>query len=453
MDGVQRKVKNSLQFRLSILLSALVTVLALVAGGASYWSAYEEAIEIQDAQLSQLATLMDQHEIAVDPHPLAADTPIDADLRVYAQVLGKNGGALDSDALDLPDSLPDGLQTRIVRGVSWRLDVRRLRTGAQLAVAQKSDARDEVAGAAALRTTLPMLALVPVLVTLIGLVVRRGLSPVVTLARELDLRSEGNLSPIQDERVPSEIKPFSASINRLLQRVMLSMEVQKRFVADAAHELRSPLTALSLQLEALAGKALAPDAGEQVSRLQDGMQRMRSLLEQLLTLARFEAAPSAGAVSTSPLLASVRQVIEEQMPAADEKSIDLGVITGTEDAQVPGSPFELHALIRNLVDNAIRYTPAGGRVDVGVYRREGAATLEVTDTGPGIPGDELDRVFVPFYRAVGTDAEGSGLGLTIVKTLARRLNCRVELINTDTGLQRNGLRVVAHFSLTAPFAS
>ena len=445
MDGSQGKLTNSLQFRLSILLSVFVAVLALAAGGASYWSAFDEAIEMQDAHLSQVANLIDRHALSAVALSLPPDAGIDAELRIFTRVLGDGADADDPNPLDLPASLPDGLQTLTIRGDSWRVHVRQLHTGARLAVAQPSEARDEIARASALRTTLPMLALVPILLAVIGSVVRRALKPVAELARELDERGEANLSPIQDQRVPNEIRPFSASINRLLLRVTASIEGQKRFVADAAHELRSPLTALSLQLEALAGKGMSGELGEQVNRLQKGMQRMRSLLEQLLTLARFEAIAAATPAPTNFLLASVRHVIEEQMPSADAKGIDLGVVTGSEDAQVRGTAFELQALIRNLVDNAIRYTPSGGRVDVGVYARENGPVLEVTDTGPGIPANELERVFDPFYRVVGMEAEGSGLGLSIVKTLARRLNCRVELHNADSGLQSDGLRVVARF--------
>lgn len=450
MDGLQGKLTNSLQLRLAAALSALVIALALGAGAFSFWTAFEEANELQDDQLRQMAALIDQHEVPVESlHPGVPERGVDPDLQFVVQVIegpAASTAAGEGSLLALPPSLPGGLQTAVVGRESWRLYVRPLRTGAKLVVGQQTAARDEIARTGALRTVLPLLALVPVLLLLVGLIVRRALKPILDLSRELDRRSENDLATLRDERVPNEIRPFTASINRLLVRVAHSMDAQRRFVADAAHELRTPLTVLSLQAEALSGRELPDHARERVVSLRQGIQRARSLLEQLLTLARFEAAPAA-TTRPSPIsaMAAVRTIIEEQLPLAEEKHIDLGVVGDGADAFVHVRDVELHSLLRNLIDNALRYTPPGGRVDVGLRADAGGVTVEVADSGPGIPVHERARVFDPFYRVLGTETEGSGLGLSIVRTLAERMGISVKLDDARSGAGLGGLLVLVSF--------
>ena len=450
MDGLQGKLTNSLEFRLAASLSGLVIALALGAGAFSFLTAFEEANELQDDQLRQMAALIDQHEVPVgSARPGSPERAVDPDSQFVVQVVGAPtslavaGGA---PVLALPAQLTDGLQTTVIGHDSWRLYVRPLHTGAKLVVGQQTAARDEIARTGALRTVLPLLALVPVLLVLVGVVVRQALKPILALSRELDRRSEHDLASLQDHGVPNEIRPFTASINRLLGRVARSMQAQRRFVADAAHELRTPLTVLFLQAEALAGEDLPDGARERVANLRQGIQRARSLLEQLLTLARFEAAPAPKS-PPAPIsaMSALRTVIEELLPMAEAKHIDLGVVGDGADALVRVRDVELHSLLRNLIDNALRYTLPGGRVDVGLRQDAGGVTVDVSDNGPGIPVAERERVFDPFYRVLGTDTAGSGLGLSIVKTLADRMGITVKLADarSDTGLGE--LRVLVSF--------
>ena len=453
MDGFQGKLTNSLQFRLAAALSALVIALALGAGTFSFWTAFEEANELQDDQLRQMAALVDQHDVPMESlRPGSPERGADPDLQFVVQLIGAPSAATvagSGPVLVLPENLSDGLQTAVIGRESWRLHVRPLHTGARLVVGQQTAARDEIARTGALRTVLPLLALVPVLLLLVGVVVRQALKPILSLSRELDRRSESDLAPLHDAPVPNEIRPFTASINRLLARVAHSMDVQRRFVADAAHELRTPLTVLSLQAEGLAGRELPDHARERVVSLRQGIQRARSLLEQLLTLARFEAAPAA---TTPPppisAMAALRTIIEEQLPLAEAKHIDLGVVGDGTDALVRVRDVEFHSLLRNLIDNALRYTPPGGRVDVGLESNAGGVTVEISDSGPGIPAQERERVFDPFYRVIGTETEGSGLGLSIVKTLADRMGITVRLGDARPGSGLGGLRVLVSFPVT-----
>ena len=445
MDGFKAKLSNSLQFQLSAWLSAVVVLLALAAGSFSFWASFEEANELQDDQLRQVASKFDLYDLPIRP-PRAAgpqDSALEPDLQIAVHVLGESGTRREvapAKLLILPLDVPDGLQTLSVDNEPWRVLVRRLRSGQRLALGQQTAARDEIARHGALRTILPLLVLVPLVIVLVAVVVRRGLRPVSRLALELDRRAEQDLAPLPTLRVPNEIVPFTAAINRLLARVSASMEAQRRFVADAAHELRSPLTALSLQAEGLAGAELAPHARGQLDRLRQGVQRARTLLDTLLELARFQlqAKPAEEAVSASAVL---RRVLEDLVPYAESRQIDLGV-EQHDEASVRIREVELYAIMRNLVDNAVRYSPAGGRVDISLRREADVVSFDVVDEGAGIPPHERERVFDAFYRILGTDTVGSGLGLSIVKTLVDRAGGRISLNDAGRDSNSRGLRVI-----------
>ncbi len=447
MDGVKRQVKNSLQFRLSAWLSWVILAAALAAGSFAFISAFEEANEFQDDQLRQVAALVNQHHLPVTSSSAPQSTAeTDPEARVILQILPEPGSQAPEATpghLALPTDLPDGIQTVTVGQNAWRLFVRTLKSGPRVVVGQQTAVRDEVARNSALRTLMPFVILIPVLLLLVGNLIGQMFKPLKQLSSELDQRQETDLREVSETRVPSEIRPFVVSINRLLSRVAQSVAVQRRFVADAAHELRSPLTALSLQTERLGSAEMSAQARERLATLQGGLQRTRLLLDQLLALARAQQA-----ISTEGPAISVqrvfRQVIEDLMPLAQAKQIDLGVPVNS-DAALGVSAVDLTTLIRNLVENAIRYTPEGGRVDLSVQTTGDSVIVQVDDTGPGIPEDERERVFDAFYRLLGNDEVGSGLGLSIVKTIADRVGAEISL--DDSGLKPDavGLRVSVRF--------
>jgi two-component system OmpR family sensor kinase len=347
--------------------------------------------------------------------------------------------------LDLPSTLPDGLQTVAANDETWRILVKPMDGGVRVAIGQPTSLRDEIARNGALRTVLPLMVLVPVLLILVHGLIRRMFKPVKQLALELDQLSEHDLRALDFAHVPSEIHPFAVAINRLLSRVVQSMALQRRFLADAAHELRSPLTALSLQSERLAATELPEQARLRVRALQSGLQRSRQLLDQLLTLARAQDAGKSAAQQV-PLRRVCHRVLEDLMPLAQAKDLDLGMLPGAAEqaALVLADEIDLYVVVKNLVDNAIRYTPAGGRVDVLISEQVGQAVLQIDDSGPGIAEDELQRVFDPFYRILGSDEIGSGLGLSIAKTIIERIGARIILANAQ-GAGQSGLRVRVEF--------
>ncbi len=449
MDGLKRRVVDSLQIRLSLWLSFAILSVALIAGIFAFFSAFDEAHELQDDVLREVAAMFGRHLLAArQVGDTGREADHDAESRVYVQLLsatpsGRSGGGA-IPRLALPSNLRDGLQTVGTGNETYRVLVRTLSTGQRVAVAQDTAVRDEIARNSALRTLMPFLILVPILLIVVAKLVRKIFKPVADLAVEIDQRSEQELHPLAHEPLPAEIRPFVGAINRLLGRVERSMDAQRRFVADAAHELRSPLTALSLQAERLADTEMSANGHERLNALRQGIERGRTLLEQLLALARAQASTIMPSTTVS-VQQVYRRVIEDLMPMAEVKGIDIGVVSGL-DAQVFASEVDLITLVKNLVDNSIRYTPANGRVDLSVSTANGLTTLVVEDSGPGIPEAERERVFDPFYRALGGDESGSGLGLSIVQAISARVGASVSLGPVGDP-SSSGLRVEVTFPL------
>uniref|UniRef100_UPI0009CA0D88 ATP-binding protein n=1 Tax=Pseudomonas sp. FSL W5-0299 TaxID=1917484 RepID=UPI0009CA0D88 len=268
--------------------------------------------------------------------------------------------------------------------------------------------------------------------------VRKLFRPIATLSAEIDQRDQQALHPVDEQHLPSEIRPFVVAINRLLKRVAQTMETQRRFIADAAHELRSPMTALSLQAERLSSTPMSEASRHSVVPLAQGIERSRKLIEQLLALAAAQSFTQR-AETTVSVHAVFRRVLEDLLPLAENKGIDIGV-ESVKDVQVVINELDLFILIKNLVDNAIRYTPAGGRVDLSVEPAEQCVLIEIKDSGPGISVAEQALVFDPFYRSLGTDETGSGLGLSIVAAIADRTGARIQLSFSDE-VKQSGLCV------------
>ncbi|WP_372913476.1 ATP-binding protein [Ralstonia pickettii] len=439
MDGAQGAMTAdapsgaSVQRRLSVWLSVIIVAVAVLAGGFAFASAFREAYALQDDVLRQVGAMFDPEHLPAPGNPANEPKVSDTEARVIVQVLPPADGAPTADT----PVLTDGMQTARLGARQYRVWVRTLVNGQRIAVAQETAVRDETARDSALRTLMPFLILVPILLLAVAHVLRKMFAPIKRLAHEVDQRDERQLHAIAPEVVPDEVRPFVVAINRLLARVQQSMDAQHRFVADAAHELRTPLSALSLQAERLGQAAMSTDAQARLGTLRQGIERSRGLLEQLLTLARAQEATGVptGTVSVQSVF---RSVLEDLMPLADAKQLDMGVTTEA-DARVHASELDLFVVVRNLVDNAIRYTPEGGRIDLSVANDAHVVSIAVQDTGPGIPIEERARVFDPFYRVLGNEATGSGLGLSIVSTVVRRLGGEVELGEADD--RASGLRV------------
>lgn len=436
MDGKQKPMIRSLQFRLALSLSLIIALATAIGGTIGYQSAFHDAYELQDDQLREIAAMIDAKRIDLEQtDPIVRVGIIDKETHIAIQIL--DGRAIDGahstePNVVFPQDLAEGMQSyRIPGAKKWRVFVTSLKNGKRLAVAQRESLRNEIARHAAWRTVMPLIILIPITVAAIMILLRVLLAPMTRLAREIDRRSENDLVPLDARGLPSEISPFVVSINRMLVRLDAAMEQQRRFVADAAHELRSPLTALSLQAENLAIQELPPETRSRLDAMQAGLLRARALVSQLLLMARTQLAPRAEAHDID-LQEVVREVFEDILPLAEAKNIDLGVAHVCE-LRIKADPVDLATVLRNLADNAIRYCAPGSKVDVGLSLEESWAVIEVSDNGPGIPDEERTKVFDSFYRVTGTGESGSGLGLSIVKNIVGKLAGKVSISGAAGG--------------------
>ncbi|AJP47558.1 histidine kinase [Rugosibacter aromaticivorans] len=423
-------MKRSLQRRLSLMLGGAILLSGLVAAAASFILAYGEAKEFQDDMLRQTALLVTRN--------IGISTQIGARDKNRAGVTLGNSESrisvirLPSDPRPdwLTGDLASGFHTLAAGGERLRLFVRKDTPGKTTVVAQPTDTRDEIAMNSALRTLVPLLLLLPVMTWLIVRIVRSELAPVNDLTSHLDAQPADRPRPLSDEEVPDEITPFVHAINRLLKRVSDLMSQQRRFIADAAHELRSPLTALSIQAQNLKQAGSLENMRERILPLQAGIERARQLTEQLLSLARTQA----GALETTDVDVSTmaRELIAEYLPMAEAKGIDLG-LDEAAPLMLSAAPETLRLVLKNALENGLKYVPEGGEVTLRLYSDDASAIIEIVDNGPGIPVSERKRVFDPFYRLPEATSEGSGLGLAIAAEASASLGGCVSLLDRPEG--------------------
>jgi signal transduction histidine kinase len=305
--------------------------------------------------------------------------------------------------------------------------------------------RDDLALAAAWRTLLPFLVALPLMGLLIWRLVGHQFRPLESTAQAVARRNPNSLSPIDAAHVPEEVRPLIASLNGLLSRLGEAFAWQRQFVADAAHELRTPLTALRLQLQLAERATNDAQRNEAYGALRSGIARSAHLIEQLLALARMDPGTPMGELASVDLGEVAKSVIHEQQVVAAARSITLA--TGeVEHVVIDGDASGLRMLVDNLVSNALKHSPEGGRVTIGVLREAAGVRLVVEDQGPGIAPAERERVFDRFYRGEGAAEGGSGLGLAIVRRVAERHGGSVELADAAAG---TGLRAI----VTLPFGT
>lgn len=423
-------MNRSLQRHLSVVSGGVILLAGLIAAAASFSLAFSDAREFQDDMLRQIAKLS----------VISAAAPVASP----AQPSSANyGGITDPESLvsifHLPGDLAPawlnrdmsaGMHTLDTGSGELRVFVHDGKNGIRTVVSQPTDVRDEIAINSALRTLIPLLLLLPILAWLIAYIVRNELAPVMRLSRKLDEQPVERPQAISDEGLPREITPFVHAINRLLTRVNQLMSQQRRFIADAAHELRSPLTALSLQVQNLKSAGSLEMVRDRIVPLQEGIERAKLLTEQLLSLARTQSGEKSD--SDIDVSAMARELVADFLPLAEAKRIDLG-IEEFAHLYLHTEPEPLRMIIKNALDNAIKYTPAEGKVTLRLLEESNNSVIEIVDNGPGIAAQERERVFDPFYRVQDTTVAGSGLGLAIAKEAAIRLGGTISLHQVRNG--------------------
>jgi two-component system OmpR family sensor kinase len=427
--------------RRELLLWLLLGLVVAVAAAATstYYQARREAKELFDYQLRQLALSVANGGLSLLPQ---ADNERDEDFAI--QVWDANQKLLYSSrpGVDIPSQLEPGYTNVATRRGHWRVFSVRAH-GGLVQVAQRLSVHEELAAAMAFRVVAPLLVILPLLGALVWLTVRRGLRPLMSVTSAVRVRTPAALQPLPESGLPEEVQPLVHALNDLLARLGRAMAVQRGFIADAAHELRTPLTAVQLQLELARWATNAEEREAAFEDLQRGVSRAIHLVSQLLTLARQDPEVTERVLQPTDLSEIARLVVAEQTPLATAKQIDVGISDAVESV-IKGDPESLRVMLGNLVDNAIRYSPAGGRVDVSVTHRDGHALLAIQDAGPGIPISDRGRVFDRFFRAHEGDVPGSGLGLAIVKSIADRHHATIGL---DSGSGGRGLLVSISFAM------
>ncbi len=417
----------SLRRTILIWITMLLAIVGAGATAASYSLAKLEADKLLDNELRQIAVSAGEE---LSSGTLTASATKSED-KLVIQIWNAVGQqTVGRDSFDLPRQPHDGFADLEYAGKSWR--VYTMRDGMRTAqVAQRWSAREELARNAALGAALPIIGAMPIAWLAVFWGVNRLLRRLSALAGVLGKRSVDTKDPIPLSGIPREIAPLIVALNALIGRHRDAVERQRRFVSDAAHELRTPLSALQIQVDNL--KTRANDRGslrEAIEDLNTGVRRASALVGQLLKMARLEDSARPGNRIDIELRDLVGSVVADQVTMATQKEVDLGFsASSTFDVHVADPDARL--LFANLIDNAVRYTPSGGTVDVVLSKDHAGALVEVIDSGCGIPAALLPRVFDRFFRAAPPGVEGTGLGLAIAKAVAERNGFELSIDNRE----------------------
>lgn len=405
-------------------MTALLAVVGALAFAIAYEMARREAADFLDGQLRQVALNAGEGlaEIAV---PTAKLDPEDEFVINIWNAAGESVRK-PANGIELPRQVNLGFSSIVADGEEWRVylasDGRRT-----VQAAQRMSVRDEMAESAAIQAGVPVLGAIPLAWLVIGWALNRVLGGLSGLAQNIAARATDCRDPISVLGVPMEVLPLVEAMNSLAVRLQEAVVQQQRFVSDAAHELRTPLAALQVQIDNLQATAKAEQA-EPMLEIRAGIRRASMLLDQLLRMARLEEPTDDAATEAIDLTELVTQCVANFVYLASSKGVDLGM-SRRDSASISGSSSQLRMLFGNLIDNAIRYTPAGGVVDVSVLRVDRSTVVEIADTGCGIAAEHFPRLFDRFFRAAPPNIEGSGLGLAIAGAVAKRHDLRIALEN------------------------
>lgn len=451
---------TSLRLRLIVGLLATLMTLSVLDSLWSYRDSYHETEEIFDAHLAQYARIV--HNLLADALPRADQPTLVWPVPLETQGVGHfyerklnyqvwQGDRLLARSASAPADRPyhplrAGYQDVHDAIADWRVfTLPDADHGLMIQVAERGDVRGEMAEMIARRTLSKNLALIPVTAVLVAWLVSQGLAPLKTLVADIAARRPDRLDPVPLKRLPAELQPIIVAINELMARLDQALAQERRFTSDAAHELRTPLALVRLQIEGL--DPLADEASRQIAhqRLLKGIDRLSRIVSQMLQLARLEQAADQIMLTQVDLKAVLAASVAELAPAAMAKDQDLSLEVSAEACLLDhAQPDALAIMMRNLLDNAIRYTPPGGRIGVTLGLEEGHARLAVEDSGPGIPEALRERVWERFFRPPGMESPGSGLGLSIVR---RVLELHRGSARISPGKAGGGLRVEVRLPL------
>ncbi|MBP2448602.1 sensor histidine kinase [Rhizobium leguminosarum] len=409
-----------------------MATIGVCAATTSYFLVRDEASDFLDNQLRQIALYVGD---APSAPAVGADggVPHDPEDDFVIQAWDAAGRTLRQShpALGIPRQSATGFVDISTGSDNWRVYTLAA-SDRTVQVSQDMSVRQELAANAALQAALPIIILIPLSLLTLNGIIDRIMARLNRLAVAVASRDTTVDSPVPTDDVPAEVIPFVSSINLLLARLRALLERQRRFISDAAHELRTPLSALQIQINNLRHDDRDGRFSQRLTELEAGIGRATSLVSKLLRLARYDALETAPAPLPIDLVELAVDTVARLTPLAEGRGIDLG-ITRRDKAVTIGALADFEIILENLVENAVRYTPPSGTVDVAVLVAGQEARIEVRDTGPGIAEEEIPRVFERFFRARPQDSEGSGLGLAIAKAAAERQGARLTLVMCEDG--------------------
>lgn len=454
-------MRMSLRGRLLWMIIAVLIAVLLPLGWYSYHRALKETRELLDGRLAQSARTLDvliQHaglDALRKPELGSLVVPIlgrkaeeqlmhtrTYEAEVGYQVFDMHNHLHLTTAnfaqLQLPSTPVSGFEDHFFEGYGWRVftlvdDVNNV----VIRVGERDDSRRDINHALGLDLALPQFVGLPLLALLVGWAVQRGLRPLERLRQALAARAPGGRQPIQLENAPQELQPVVDALNTQLERLEDALERERRFSADVAHELRTPLASTIIHLDSAMATSLPTDATAALVSAQSGLARLTRRIEQLLALARLEAGAASGQRGEIDLIAVAMNVIEELAPLLGESGVDFAFAEHDDSLKIQGYEAAIAALLRNLIENAMHHVPTGGQVQLSLQRSQDSTVIEVVDNGPGIPPERRASVFARFHRE-STAGDGYGLGLSIVQRAAQLHNATIELLDAPSG---HGLRV------------
>jgi signal transduction histidine kinase len=436
---------KSLKRQLIVWIVGLVAGVGILASGVSYYFALQDANTFLDHQLQEVAVSVDEgSQLPAMQASFVRENKEEQERDFVIQVWVENNPVVSSRPdFNLPRQKTSGFSDAVWGHSQWRIYTM-VHPHRTVQISQDEDVRSDIAAQSAMWVLLPVLILIPLSWLLVAYAVSRLLKPLETTTRAAINRDIHSNEPLPVENVPTEVTPLIKAMNDLIVRLGKALELQRQFLSDAAHGLRTPLAALQLQIENLSRNRSCEDLDNRIDDMRHGSQRASHMVGQLLKIARYDAQNNPVRSGEVHLDEIVKECLAELISFADQRNVDLGMINN-DPVNIWSSYEDVRTLIGNLIDNAIRYTPEGGKVDISLGATEHNAVVEIMDTGPGISENVLPHVFDRFFRVAGQETEGTGIGLAIVKAIAERESIDVILANRKDS---NGLSARVVFDLT-----
>ncbi|HEY9130412.1 MAG TPA: ATP-binding protein [Dyella sp.] len=446
----------SLRTRLTWLIIAVLVIVLIPLGTISYRREQREMNQLLDGRLAQAGRTLGSliaYSRSSFPAPATSGITLPNDVQRGSVVVSVHphnyepevgfqaydpSGKLIAATANLAVLTPPTEQERGFSDIyhddhRWRLFTLKNRFGLVIRIGERYDNRRDITRGLILEHSLPLLIGLPLLAILVSLAVKRGLRPLDLLTRLLAKRTPGSRRPISLERTPQEIKPLILTLNQQIERLEDAIEREHRFASDVAHELRTPLAATMIHLESAAIADNASEIEFTLKNAQRSLARLGRRIEQILAMARLEAGAASRQRMPLDLIAIVTEVIEELAPTIAEKEIALSLNHEEAELHVSGHEVALTAMLRNLIENALRYTPPCGQVDIAILRDHDKAVIDIADNGPGIPAERRLAVFQPFHRETESASQGFGLGLSIVQRAVQLHDGSIELLESPGG--------------------